>query len=261
MKILFVGDICGRPGRNALKDNLPGLRSNTGPFDFVIVNCENAAAGFGMTERLMGELFETGVDIMTSGNHIWDKNEFVSVLDREPRVLRPANYPKGAPGIGYGVFERQGHKLGVINLQGRAFMPPLDCPFKTSDAILEELRATAIFVDFHAEATAEKIALGKYLDGRISALAGTHTHVQTVDERVLPGGTAYITDAGLTGGHGGVIGNKYDSVIPKFLYGIPTKFEIEETEPRLQGVVIDIDDETGRAFDIRRISVSADQNA
>jgi metallophosphoesterase (TIGR00282 family) len=258
MKILFVGDICGRPGREALKKTLPSLRKEAGPFDFVIVNCENAAAGFGMTEKLMDEMFGWGVDAMTSGNHIWDKKEFIPALDREPRVLRPANYPPGAPGRGYCVIERGERRLGVLNLQGRAFMPLVDCPFRTADAILESMSERVVFVDFHAEATAEKIALARYLDGRVSALAGTHTHVQTADETILPGGTAYITDAGMTGGHGGVIGDKYDSVLPKFLYGVPTKFEVEDSSPKLNGVVVDIDDESGRAADIRRVSATPD---
>jgi metallophosphoesterase (TIGR00282 family) len=259
MRILFAGDVCGRPGRNALKENLPALRQRHGPFDFTVVNCENAASGFGMTEKLMGEMFSLGIDVMTSGNHIWDKREFVSVLDRENRVLRPANYPHGAAGTGYGVFTKHDLALGVINLQGRAFMPPIDCPFRTADTILENMKAIAVLVDFHAEATAEKIALGRYLDGRVSVFAGTHTHVQTSDALILPGGTAYITDAGMTGGHGGVIGNSYESVLPKFLYGTPCKFEIEANKPLMQGIIADIDDETGRAFDIQRFSVGAEQ--
>ncbi|MDR1508494.1 MAG: TIGR00282 family metallophosphoesterase [Synergistaceae bacterium] len=259
MRILFAGDICGRPGRNALKENLSPLRQKFGPFDFTIVNCENAASGFGMTEKLMDEIFAIGVDVMTSGNHIWDKREFIPVLNREHRVLRPANYPSGTAGTGYGVFLKHGRTLGVINLQGRAFMSPVDCPFRTADAILEEMKAAVIFVDFHAEATAEKIALGRYLDGRVSVLAGTHTHVQTADTLILPGGTAYITDAGMTGGHGGVIGNSYESVLPKFLYGTPCKFEIETDKPLMQGVIADIDDETGRAFDIQRFSVGMER--
>ena len=252
---MFAGDICGRTGRNALKESLPILRRKFGPFDFVIVNCENAASGFGITEKIMGELFGFGIDVMTSGNHIWDKKEFVHVLDRERRVLRPANYPSGASGAGYGVFEKKSLKLGVINLQGRAFMIPIDCPFRKSDEILSEMNVRSIFVDFHAEATAEKAALALYLDGRVSAIAGTHTHVQTADESILPGGTAYITDAGMTGGHGGVIGNSYESVIPKFLNGTPGKFEIERARARAQGVIVDIDDESGRALDIQRFNI------
>lgn len=258
MRILFVGDVFGRPGRRVLEASLPKLRETDGPFDFVIINCENAAAGFGMTERLMTELFALGIDVMTSGNHIWDKKEFVPVLDREARVLRPANYPPGSPGQGYRTFEKNGRKLAVLNLQGRAFMPPVDCPFRTADDALSQLQANVVFVDFHAEATAEKVALAKYLDGRVAAVVGTHTHVQTADNTVLQQGTAFITDAGMTGSHGGVIGMKYDSVISKFLTGIPSKFEVDESLPKLQGVVVDIDDETGRALDIRRIDLQAD---
>lgn len=254
MKLLFIGDIFGKPGRTALQETLPRLREEAGPFDFVVVNCENAAAGFGMTERIMEEMFSWGVDVMTSGNHIWDKKEFVQVLDRERKVLRPANYPPTAPGRGFGVFEKNGLKLGVLNLQGRAFMPAeVDCPFRTADDALAAISTNAVLVDFHAEATAEKIALGKYLDGKISAFVGTHTHVQTADETILRQGTAYITDAGMTGGHDGVIGAKYASVIPKFLTALPSKFEVEESNVRLQGVVLQIDDETGRAFDIARL--------
>ena len=261
MKILFAGDIFGRPGRTALGKALPILRTETGPFDFVVVNCENAAAGQGMTERIMNDLFSLGVDVMTSGNHIWDKKEFVRVLGEEPRVLRPANYPPAAPGRGWGIFEKSGKKLAVINMQGRAFMPAIDCPFRAADDILAMFTGDgplAIFVDFHAEATAEKLALAKYLDGRISALAGTHTHVPTADETILPRGTAFITDVGMTGGHGGIIGMTYDSVIPKFMLGTPSKFEVDESDVHFQGVVIEIDDETGRALDIRRIDLPED---
>ncbi|GHV54064.1 metallophosphoesterase [Synergistales bacterium] len=262
MRILFIGDVFGKPGRRAFRETLPRLRAERGPFDFIIINCENAAAGFGMTDRLMEELFAAGADIMTSGNHIWDKKEFVPTLDREPRVLRPYNYPQGAPGRGWGVFEKKGLKLGVFNLQGRAFMPPVECPFRASDEVvskLDEAKVSAALADFHAEATAEKVALSRYLDGRISALVGTHTHVQTSDNRVLSGGTAYITDVGMTGGHGGVIGMSYDSVMPKFMFSLPSKFEVDDAMPRVQGVVIDIDDETGRAADITRVDESAEQ--
>ncbi|MDR3281001.1 MAG: TIGR00282 family metallophosphoesterase [Synergistaceae bacterium] len=255
MKILFVGDVFGRPGRAALTDLLPELRAKEGFFDFVVINCENAAAGFGMTEKLMIELFDSGVDVMTSGNHIWDKKEFVPVLDRETRVLRPANYPPGAPGRGYGVFEKNGRRLGVINLQGRAFMPEVDCPFRTADAILLKLDCNTVFVDFHAEATAEKVAMARFLDGRVSSVVGTHTHVQTADEAVLPKGTAYLTDVGMTGAHGGVIGMQYASVMPKFLTGVPSKFEVDDSDVRLQGAIIELDDETGRACDIRRVDI------
>ncbi|MDL2264655.1 TIGR00282 family metallophosphoesterase [Synergistaceae bacterium OttesenSCG-928-I11] len=255
MKILFVGDVFGKPGRRILQEMLPELRNTEGPFDFVIINCENAAAGFGMTERIMDEMLSWGVDVMTSGNHIWDKKEFVPVLNRERRVLRPANYPPSAPGRGWGIFEKNGKKLGVVNLQGRVFMPAeIDSPFSVADDILtHHMQADVVLVDFHAEATAEKIALSRYLDGRVSAFVGTHTHVQTADETVLPQGTAYVTDVGMTGGHGGIIGMQYDSVIPKFLTALPSKFEVEESDVRCQGVVLEIDDETGRAYDVKCI--------
>ncbi len=253
MRVLFIGDVFGKPGRQALEKTLPDLRKSDGPFDFTIVNCENAAAGFGMTERLMNEMLALGVDAMTSGNHIWDKKEFVSVLGREPRVLRPANYPPAAPGKGHALLEKSGLRLGLINLQGRAFMPPIDCPFRCMEAILEDMQTISAFVDFHAEATAEKVALARFFDGRVSAIVGTHTHVQTADAAILPGGTAYITDVGMTGGHGGVIGMRFDSVLPKFIAGTPSKFEVDESDVRFQAVIVDIDDETGRALDIRRI--------
>jgi metallophosphoesterase (TIGR00282 family) len=258
MRVLFIGDVFGKPGRRAFASKLPALKSSEGPFDFVVINCENAAAGFGMTKGLMEELFAAGADIMTSGNHIWDKKEFVRVLDEEQRVLRPVNYPAGTPGRGFGLFAKNGLSLGVINVQGRAFMPPIDCPFKATENALGDLEATAVLVDFHAEATAEKVAMARYFDGRISALVGTHTHIQTADNTVLPGGAAFITDAGMTGSHSGVIGMKYSSVIQKFLLGIPCRFEVEESMPRIQGVIIDIDDETGRALDIRRVDMPAD---
>ncbi len=255
MRILFIGDIMGRPGRKAVPRALPLLREEYGSFDFIIANGENSAAGFGLTEKVMNELFSMGIDILTGGNHIWDKKDILPFLDSEKRILRPANHPEGAPGRGCGVFEKNGKELAVISLQGRTFMPPLDCPFRKADQLIEKLKTPAIFVDFHAEATSEKKALACWLDGRISALAGTHTHVQTADEQVLQGGTAFITDAGMTGGHGGVIGMAAESVMSKFLYGTPSKFEVCEDDVRFQAVVVDIDDETGRGMDIRRINI------
>ena len=256
MRILFIGDIVGKPGRKLVAHFLPILRREKGPIHFVVVNAENAAAGFGLTERLAEDLFSMGIDVLTSGNHIWDKKELLPVLDREPRILRPANYPSPAPGRGVGVYEKNGHKLAVINMQGRAFMPPIDCPFRTTERLLEGVSTPCILVDFHAEATAEKLALARYLDGQISALVGTHTHTQTADDRLLPRGTAYITDVGMTGGHGGVIGMALNSVLPKFLAGIPSRFEIDETDPRLQAVLIDVDEETGRALSIEKLDLS-----
>ncbi len=248
----------GRPGRKAVPRVLPSLREEYGCFDFIIANGENSAAGFGLTESVLKELFSMGIDILTSGNHVWDKKEILPLLDSEKRILRPANHPEGTPGRGFGIFEKNGKKLAVLSLQGRTFMPPLDCPFRTAEKLIEKVHTRSIFVDFHAEASSEKKALAYWLDGKVSAVAGTHTHVQTSDEQVLPGGTAFISDVGMTGGHGGIIGMTAESVMPKFLFGTPSKFEICDTDVRLQAVVIDIDDETGRAMDIRRINTPCD---
>ena len=263
MRILFVGDIVGSPGRAVLAKTLPSLSAQWEGFDFVVVNCENAAAGKGMTEKVMEELFAAGVHGMTSGNHIWDKNIFYPLLASETRVIRPANYPSDCPGTGYTVLERNGKRLGLLNLQGRVFMPPLDCPFKAADRALEELEKSVsanipVLVDFHAEATSEKKALGAYLDGRVSALVGTHTHVQTADEHVLPCGTAYISDVGMTGGHRGIIGFKTETVLPRYLTGLPSKFEVCDADPRINAVVIDIDDDFHRALNLTRINERID---
>ncbi|MDR1620914.1 MAG: TIGR00282 family metallophosphoesterase [Synergistaceae bacterium] len=265
MRILFVGDVVGSPGRSVLAKILPSLNARWEGFDFVVVNCENAAAGKGMTEKVMEELFAAGVHGMTSGNHIWDKNIFYPMLASEKRIVRPANYPPGCPGAGYTILERNGKRLGLLNLQGRIFMPPLDCPFRAADAALEELEKSApegtnipVLVDFHAEATSEKKALGAYLDGRVSAVVGTHTHVQTADEQVLSRGTAYISDVGMTGGHGGIIGVKTETVLPRYLTGLPFKFEVCDSDPRINAVVIDIDDESHRALNLARIDERID---
>lgn len=260
MRIIFAGDVFGKPGRVALQGALQHLKAEKGPFDFVIVNCENAAAGFGMTVQVMDDMFSWGVCAMTSGNHIWDKKDFVHVLDEEPRVLRPANYPKSAPGRGWCVVEKDGVKLCVISMQGRAFMPAeVESPFEIADEIIESVPADMYFVDFHAEATAEKIALARYLDGRAIAVVGTHTHVQTADDAILGGGTAYISDVGMTGGHGGVIGMKYSSVMPKFLTSVPSKFEVEEDDVRFQGVIIDVDEASRRAVAIERVDMKVER--
>lgn len=259
MKILFIGDIVGSPGRKAVAALLPRLRKEAGPFDFVLANGENAAAGFGLTERVFQEILDLGVDCLTSGNHIWDKREFLEILAAEDRILRPANYPPGCPGLGVALLERGKRRLAVVNLQGRVFMPVIDCPFRAADAILQDERMPrCVLVDFHAEATSEKRALALYLDGRVSAVIGTHTHVQTADESILHGGTAYQTDCGMTGGHGGVIGMKREGVLPRFLTGMPTRFEVCEEGIRLNGVLLEIDGETGRALDIRRIDIPLD---
>ena len=258
MRVLFVGDLVGSPGRAVLARALPLLADRWGEFDFIVINCENAASGKGMTEKVMEELFALGVHGMTSGNHIWDKNIFYPVLASECRVVRPANYPQGCPGAGCTVIERNGKKLGLLNLQGRVFMPALDCPFRTADSVLPSMGNVPVLVDFHAEATSEKKALAVYLDGRVSAFVGTHTHVQTADEQVLPGGTAYITDVGMTGGHGDIIGVRAENVLPRYLTGMPTKFEVSEADPRINAVVIDIDEETSRALNIVRVNERID---
>ncbi|NLL36463.1 MAG: TIGR00282 family metallophosphoesterase [Fretibacterium sp.] len=257
-RVLFVGDVVGRPGREALARALPTLRDRWEGFDFIVINCENAAAGKGMTGKIMEEFLELGVDGMTSGNHIWDKNTSYPILEEDSRLIRPANYPRGCPGAGRTILLRNGKRLGLLNLQGRVFMPPLDCPFRVADEELKELQADGnlpILVDFHAEATSEKKALALYLDGRVGALIGTHTHVQTADEQILSGGTAFLTDAGMTGGHSGVIGVKADSVLPRYLTGMPSRFEVCEDEVRLNGVVIDFHEDTGLARGIQRISM------
>ncbi|MEA3507596.1 MAG: TIGR00282 family metallophosphoesterase [Synergistota bacterium] len=256
MRVLFFGDLMGKPGRKLMAGELPFIRSEWGPFDFIIANCENSAGGFGITEKVMEELFANGADCLTSGNHIWDKKESVPLLDEEKRLLRPANYPPGCRGQGVYVLERRGKKMAVMNLQGRVYMQPIDCPFRVADGLLETLGVRAVFLDMHAETTSEKKAMGLYLDGRVSAVIGTHTHVQTADEQILPGGTAFVTDAGMTGGHGGVIGMAREGVLPRFLQGTPTKFEICSSGLRVNAVVVDIDDETGRAAKIQRINYS-----
>lgn len=253
MRLLFIGDLMGRPGRKLVAEGLPALREAFGPFDFVVANGENAAGGFGLTEKIVAQLFDLGVDCLTSGNHIWDKRDYVPHLMEEDRVLRPANYPDGCPGSGVKILEKAGLSLAVVNLQGRVFMADIDCPFRVADALLAAIEVPCIFVDFHAEASSEKRALGLYLDGRVSAVVGTHTHIQTADEEILHKGTAYLTDVGMTGGHGGVIGMEAGSVLSRFLTAMPTKFEICERDLRLNGVVVDIDDDRGLALDIRRV--------
>lgn len=260
MKLLFVGDIVGRPGRYALTHAL-GRLVDRHCVDLVIANGENAAAGFGLTAEVAREIFDAGVDVITSGNHIWDKKEIFAFFDREPRLLRPANYPPGLPGKGGGIFKTAGGvAIGVINLEGRAFMNNLDCPFRAADALIDELSAQTkiIFVDFHAETTSEKISLGYYLDGRISAIVGTHTHVQTADERILPGGSAYLTDVGMTGSRDSVIGIRKEEAIERFLTQLPIRFEVAKKDPWLCAVLVTIDEESGKAQAIERVQVSVD---
>jgi metallophosphoesterase (TIGR00282 family) len=257
MKILFIGDIVGKPGRRAVRELLPGIIEER-RIDFVIANCENAAAGFGVTAEIVEELYGAHIDVLTSGNHIWDKKEVMEFVDDYETLLRPANYPEGTPGRGSVVIPSQGGiPIGVLNLAGRVFMQPLDCPFRTADREIEKLRkrARVIIVDMHAEATSEKIAMGWYLDGRVSAVLGTHTHVQTADERILPGGAAYITDVGMTGPFDSVIGIRKDSIMQRFLLQIPNKFDIAKGDVRLQGVIVEIAPD-GRAIGLERLNIS-----
>jgi metallophosphoesterase (TIGR00282 family) len=255
VKILFIGDIIGRPGRQLIRDLLPRLVDQH-MIDLVIANGENAAAGFGLTPDVVSELFDLGVDVLTTGNHVWDKRDGLVCLDQEPALLRPANYPEGAPGRGVGVYETAaGISVAVVNLEGRVFMNGLDCPFRKADAILEGLGSEQriVFVDFHAEATSEKGALGAYLDGRVSAVVGTHTHVQTADERVMPGGTAFISDAGMTGARDSVIGIRKELSVQRFMTQMPVRYEIAKKDPVLCGVVVSIDESTGMARQVERV--------
>jgi metallophosphoesterase (TIGR00282 family) len=257
VKILFIGDIIGKPGRQALSRELDRLVDRHA-VDLVIANGENAAGGFGLTEEVARDLFKLGVDAITSGNHIWDKKDAFDFIRREERLMRPANYPEGAPGHGSAVFTTAGGiKIAVLNLEGRVFMNNLECPFRTADREVARLKkeTPVVFVDFHAEATSEKVSLGWYLDGQVSAVVGTHTHVQTADERILPGGTAYITDAGMTGAFDSVIGIRKEEAIAKFLTQLPVKFEVAKGNIRLNGVLVEVDEETGRALGIERINV------
>jgi hypothetical protein len=259
VKILFVGDVTGKPGRRLLAGQLPGLRRVHG-LDVVIANGENAAGGVGITAGVAHELFAAGVDALTGGNHSWRNREAYELLDAEPRLFRPANYPAGAPGRGAAVITAaSGARVGIVNLQGRVFMADLEDPFRAGRELAASLRAEAavIVVDVHAEATSEKVALGWYLDGYVSAVLGTHTHVQTCDERILPGGTAYITDVGMTGPRDGVIGMTREAVIERFLTQLPVRFEVAPGPAQLNAVVIDVG-EDGRARTIERIVVHED---
>ena len=261
MRILFVGDIVGRPGRQLIKSGLSAIVSRH-EIDFVIANAENAAAGAGITREIGDDLLDLGVEVMTSGNHIWDKREALDYIGAEPRLLRPANFPAGAPGNGtYVARARSGQSVGVINVMGRVFMTSLDDPFATVVREIEAVRQRAriVFVDFHAEATSEKIAMGWHLDGRVAAVVGTHTHVQTADERILPKGTAYLTDVGMTGPHDSIIGVQIEPSLNRFLTGLPQRFEVATGNPRLNAVIVDADEKTGLATDIERLSYSQDE--
>ena len=258
MRILFIGDIVGKPGREVLRKGLRPLIDHFG-VEFVIANVENAAAGFGITKDIGDAILDWGVEVMTSGNHIWDKKEVLDYIPTEPRLLRPANYPAGVPGRGaYVAHTGDGRAVGVINAMGRVFMLSIDDPFQVVLREIEAMRAKTriIIVDFHAEATSEKIAMGWHLDGKVTLVVGTHTHVQTADERILPNGTAYLTDAGMTGPHDSIIGMEREPALARFLNGMPSRFEPATGNPRVNGVIVDADDKTGRALAVRRISYS-----
>jgi metallophosphoesterase (TIGR00282 family) len=257
MKILFIGDIVGHPGRRMVKEALPGLVEEYSP-DLILANAENAAGGFGITPPLVAELLDMGIAVLTSGNHIWDRKEIVSYLTEhaDGRLLRPANYPGQAPGHGHYVGKtRSGLSYAVLNLQGRVFMPSIDCPFRTADVLLAAIPPDIKIriVDMHAEATSEKQAMGWYLDGRVTAVLGTHTHIPTADETILPQGTAYVTDLGMTGPYDSVIGIEKHSVIQKFLNQIPARFEVAKGGVRLSAALLEADPQTGRAVSIQRI--------
>ena len=256
MKLLFIGDIVGEPGRKAVQTILPRLRDEHA-LDFVIANGENSAGGNGITPQIAGELFSAGVDAITSGDHLWDQKTVSELLYSEPRFLRPLNYPASVPGRGAHLFQvRNLPPVGVMNVQGRVFMPPMENPFLAAEVEVNRLRERTkiIFVDFHGEATSEKIAFGRFLDGRVSAVVGTHTHVQTADEQILPNGTAYLSDAGFTGPHDGCLGREIEPVLKKFLTGMPQRFDVARHNIKLHGALIRIDDATGKATSIQRVS-------
>jgi hypothetical protein len=263
MRILFVGDIIGKAGRQAIQGVLEKVIADH-KIEFTIANGENAAGGMGLTPMIAIEILDQGVDVLTSGNHIWAKKEIFPFLNEETRILRPANYPPRVPGRGSGVFHlSNGRKVGVLNLEGRVFMKHLDCPFRVGEKEVGFLsnETNIIFVDFHAEATSEKMAMGWFLNGKVSAVLGTHTHVQTCDDRILDGGTAYITDVGMTGPLGSVIGIRKEVALERLLTQIPWKFDVATEEVELQGVVIEVDSETGKSKTIQRIKVPLDRRS
>ncbi len=259
MKILMAGDIVGSPGRAVLKEVSARLKYS-GEVDFIVANAENAAGGRGITEKLADEVLAAGADVITLGDHTWNQKEIRGYLEREARVVRPANFAPGCPGRGWVTVTSSFGPVTVISLIGRVFMDPYDCPFRAADEILKRTdMGKIILVDFHAEATAEKIVLGRYLDGRVTAVAGTHTHVQTSDEEILPGGTAYITDLGMTGPKDSAIGRDLASVTGMLLTGMPAKFEIARGNVMLEGVIIDVDRENGKARSIKRVRIKSEK--
>jgi metallophosphoesterase (TIGR00282 family) len=255
VKVIFIGDIVGQPGRRAVRDLLPRLRLRHA-VDFVIANGENSAGGSGITQGTASEIFDAGVDVITSGDHLWDQKEINALIDNEPRFLRPANYPAEVPGRGWGVFEKAGlPPVAVLNLQGRTFIAAHDNPFGCAQVHVPLIRQKTpiIFVDMHAEATSEKIAMGRMLDGQVSGVFGTHTHVQTADEQIFPGGTAFLCDAGFTGPQESVLGREIEPVIRRFLTGMPQRFPVASKRLQLQGVLVEVDNQTGKALSIQRL--------
>ncbi|MDN4066916.1 TIGR00282 family metallophosphoesterase [Paenibacillus vini] len=260
MKVLFIGDIVGNTGRKALKETLPRLKSKYNPH-IIIANGENAASGRGITAKIAREFFELGIHGLTMGNHTWDNKEIFDFIDDEPRMVRPANYPPGTPGLGSTIIKANGKELALVNLMGRTFLPAIDDPFRMADDIVDELskKHKCILVDFHAEATSEKIAMGWHLDGRVSLVVGTHTHVQSNDDTVLPEGTAYLTDAGMVGSREGILGMERSAVLRKFTTQLPVRFQVDEGKWQFHGCVVDIDEATGHAKKIEKIRLLEDE--
>lgn len=259
MRIVFIGDVYSKPGREMISEYLPRIKSKYKP-TLTIVNGENAAGGRGITKDIYKMILDSGADMITLGNHAWDNKDIFDFIDDVKNMVRPANFPEGTPGEGMKFIQINQYPVAVINLQGRTFLPPLDCPFKTADRLIEEAKKKTqiIFVDFHAEATSEKLAMGWYLDGRVTAVVGTHTHVQTADNRILPEGTAYITDVGMTGPYDGILGVDRETVIKKFLTSLPVRFESAKGPEQLSGVIIDINEKDGKATKIERLLINDD---
>lgn len=260
MKILFVGDVVGSPGRDMVQEYVPKLKKKYQP-NVTIINGENAASGKGITEKIYKQFLEAGAQAITLGNHAWDKKEIFEFIDHAPNMVRPANFPEGTPGSGLMFVKSNKFEVAVINLQGRTFLPPLDDPFRKVDQLIDEAkkRTNLIFLDFHAEATSEKQAMGWYVDGRVSAVVGTHTHTQTADERILPQGTAYITDVGMTGPYDGILGTDREAVLKRFLSNLPVRFEVtKEGRTQLNAFLVDIDETSGIAKKVQRILINED---
>lgn len=253
--ILCLGDIIGITGRYVIKKHLEEIKKENN-IDFVIANGENSANGIGITRNAATELFDSGIDVLTSGNHIWHNRDVFALIGNENRLLRPYNFPHEAPGLGYYIYDIINYKIGIINLMGRTFMEPLDCPFKKSNIAIKHIKekTNIIFIDFHAEATAEKIAFSYYLEEQVSCVFGTHTHVQTADEKILSSHTAYISDLGMCGSYNSVIGMKKESVISKFVTKVQHKFEVETSSPMINGIIVQVNADTGKAISIRRIN-------